>query len=276
MNIPAKKSLGQNFLHAPHIVGKMVHTARIDGDDMKGGVVLEVGPGKGVLTVGLLEKARPSGARVVAIEKDDRMIPFLQEKFADDLKNGTLTLIHGDILEFNDAEIMKMTNSAPYIVVANIPYYITGELLRKFLESDYQPLRMVLMVQKEVAKRLVDTKESILSISVRAFGSPKYVETVQARHFRPVPNVDSAVILIDSIGKTAHADLVKKIDKKAFFKAVKAGFAHKRKVLISNLEILAPREKLQSIWDNLNLDPKIRAETLPIDTWIKIVEALSK
>jgi 16S rRNA (adenine1518-N6/adenine1519-N6)-dimethyltransferase len=271
----AKKSLGQNFLHAPHIIGKMIHAAEIIAGES---AVLEVGPGKGVLTQGLLD----AGAHVVAVEKDDRAIVFLKEKFADEIEAGQLRLIHGDILELDPAMLGLLCGK--YIIVANIPYYITGEFLRKFLEVDCGPEKMVLMLQKEVAKRIVGdggkngqknkngAKESILSISVKAYGLPKYVTTVPARHFRPVPKVDSAVLLIDQISK----DFLRLDDGKSpqfereFFEIVRAGFAHKRKVLIKNLETLVPREILSEKWQEMALLPTVRAESLSPNEWKQI------
>jgi 16S rRNA (adenine1518-N6/adenine1519-N6)-dimethyltransferase len=274
----AKKSLGQNFLHAPHIIGAMIHAARVGEAVTQGMNVLEVGPGKGVLTEGLLE----AGAHVIAVEKDDRAIPFLQEKFAKEISEGKLELIHGDILDFENETLglKPKLSRGNYVVVANIPYYITGELLRMFLESDAQPARMVLMVQKEVADRIVtrgdngrlDGKESILSISVKAFGKPKYVVTVPAKNFRPAPNVDSAVILIDEITDSFFNE---KIHKTAFFSLVKAGFAHKRKVLIGNLSEIIPRETLDKLWITCGLDPKVRAEEISIETWGKMLAELT-
>lgn len=276
----AKKSLGQNFLHAPHIISKMIHAGQVG----KGSVILEVGPGKGALTEGLLG----AGAHVIAVEKDDRAIPFIKEKFAEAVKNGQLEIIHGDILELGPEKLAKMSktgiSAGKYSLIANIPYYITGELLRMFLESDIQPERMVLMVQKEVAERIVaqqqgngvriQGKESILSISVKAFGQPKFIETVSKRHFRPVPKVDSAVILIDSISK--HFFFEHNIAIPSFFRAVKAGFAHKRKVLIGNLGSIAPRETLDKLWIDCGLDPKVRAEDISLETWGSVAKALDE
>lgn len=297
MTFEAKKSLGQNFLHAPHIVGAMIHAARVQEAAKDGTVVLEVGPGKGVLTEDLLA----TGVKVVAIEKDDRAIPFLQEKFPSQIFSGQLELIHGDILDagkIGQLSFFKNAENVKYIVVANIPYYITGELLRMFLEKtggvDKQPERMVLMVQKEVADRIVtrgdngklDGKESILSISVKAFGEPKYVVTVPARNFRPEPNVDSAVILIDNIstrffdnmalnmGIPGRADGTGELVGD-FFKLVKTGFAHKRKVLIGNLSEIAPRETLEKVWITCGLDVKVRAEEISLENWGKMLVLLT-
>ncbi len=260
----AKKSLGQNFLHAPHIVGKMIYAAHISSES----VVLEVGPGKGVLTSGLLEV----GARVIAVEKDDRAIPFLNEKFSKEIVSGQLSIIHGDILELDPKNIPGLEMQA-YTIVANIPYYITGEFLRKFLESDRQPYAMVLMLQKEVARRIVGekttrgiTKESILSVSVKAYGTPKYIVTVPARNFNPVPNVDSAVLYIGDISKKFFGNL----PEATFFKVIKLGFAHKRKVLVRNLGIT------NEIWTETGLPPKIRAEELTLEQWGKLATFITQ
>ena len=258
-NFVAKKSLGQNFLHAPNVISAMVHA----GSVTKEGIVMEVGPGKGALTSKLLE----TGAFVIAIEKDDRAIPFLQEKFVNEVKSGQLEIIHGDILEFDENKHLKLQNS--YILIANIPYYITGEFFRKFLESNNPPAKMVVMVQKEVAKRIVDEKESILSISVKVYANPKYVCSVPRKFFRPIPNVDSAVILIENISKNFFAS--SKIDEKYFFDVIKAGFAHKRKVVIRNLEDKIDKKILESTWEREGWQRDLRAENLTLEMWKKIV-----
>lgn len=257
-NFIAKKSLGQNFLHAPHVVGAMVHAARI----MKGDIVLEVGPGKGVLTAGLLE----TGARVIAVEKDDRAIPFLQEKFASEIANGKLKIIHGDILDLSPLELG--IESEKYSIVANIPYYISGEFLRKFLESKTQPTRIVVMLQKELAKRIVDEKKSILSLSIKVYGEPKYITSVPRKFFRPIPNVDSAVLCIENISKKFFLD--NQIDEKVFFERVKAGFSHKRKVLIRNLESVIAPKTLKALWEGEKWSVHTRAEELSLEQWNKI------
>jgi 16S rRNA (adenine1518-N6/adenine1519-N6)-dimethyltransferase len=259
----AKKSLGQNFLHAPNVIAAMVHAGGVTNKS----TVLEVGPGKGALTSKLLE----SGARVVAIEKDDRAIPFLHEKFASEIKSNQLEIIHGDILDFdeNTLEALKGKNGLEYLIIANIPYYITGEFMRKFMESNNPPSKMVVMVQKEVAKRIVDEKESILSVSVKVYGNAKYVTSVSRKLFRPIPNVDSAVILIENISKKFFIE--SKIDEKYFFEVVKAGFAHKRKVVIRNLEGKIPRKILESTWEKNNWPKDIRAESIKVEMWKKII-----
>ena len=160
-----------------------------------------------------------------------------------------------------------------YLVIANIPYYITGLFLRKFLETEIQPSKIVVMVQKEIADRIVakDGKESILSISVKAYGEPKVIMKVSRGSFDPMPNVDSAILEISDISENFFTQNGKKIDEKKFFEIVKAGFAHKRKILSANLkEILG--ENLPQIFAELNLSPNARAEDLKIQDWINLAK----
>lgn len=189
----AKKSLGQHFLTSTRAIESIIDAGDVVAED----IILEVGPGRGVLT----EKLLVFAAKVIAVEKDRELIPILEEKFKKEIKSDKLDLLEKDVLEF-DPETLRFYD-LPYKVIANIPYYITGQFLRKFLETTYQPERMVLMLQKEVAERIVakDKKESILSISVKAYGKPRYVETVKAGSFSPAPNVDSAILSIENISK---------------------------------------------------------------------------
>lgn len=261
----AKKSLGQHFLHAPNVVGAIVHAGRIGG----GETVLEIGPGKGVLTRGLLK----AGANVVAVEKDPRAIEHMKENFAAEVAAGKLKLIEADILGIEPAELGL--EKGKYALAANIPYYITGEILRKFLTTADHPSRMVLLVQKEVAKRIVaaDGKESVLSISVKAYGEPKYAGTVPKRSFRPVPTVDSAIIFIDKISKEFFEK--DDLNEKAFFEVVKTGFAHKRKVLKGNLTKIIPAQARDMLWTEKNLPLDARAETIAIGQWKEIAKEIS-
>jgi 16S rRNA (adenine1518-N6/adenine1519-N6)-dimethyltransferase len=253
-NFSAKKSLGQNFLHAPQVISLMVHRAAIKSGD----IVLEVGPGKGALTQKLLE----AGAHVVAVEKDDRAIPFLTEKFKNEIGSGQLELIHEDILTY----VPLFTD---YTIVANIPYYISGEFLQKFLETTNQPKRIIVMLQKELAKRIVDEKGSILGMSVKAYGKPVYLTSVPRKFFRPMPNVDSAVLLIDEISKNFFKN--PEISEKIFFDTIKTGFAHKRKVLIKNLEEKIGSSEIKNLWEHEHFSVTFRAEELSLSDWKKIV-----
>lgn len=255
----AKKSLGQNFLKSIPALNAIVLAGEIKKDD----IVLEIGPGKGVLTEKLLEKS----GKVIAIEKDKDLLEILQEKFKEEIKNGKFILINEDVLNY---EIQEKN----YKIIANIPYNITGAILKKFLTADIQPERMVLMVQNEVARRIVARggDESILSISVKAYGNPKIIMKVPARYFSPAPKVDSAIISINAISRKVFKE--NKIDEEKFWLLVKAGFAHKRKVLVSNLKDLYKKEKIAELFKILNISEKARAEELALENWIALTKML--
>lgn len=269
--LEAKKSLGQNFLKSEKILNDIADSGKLEN----GEIILEIGPGEGALTEILLRR----GAKVLAVEKDDRAIPILQDKFKEYIENETLKIIHGDILELEDMTKYGLFKGQ-YKLIANIPYYITGEILRRFLETENNPKDIVLLVQKEVADRIVskDGKESILSISVKAFGTPKFIKTVKAGNFRPVPNVDSAILAIYNISKSFFIE--KNIDIGFFFSVLKAGFAHKRKFLMKNLENELPVKEILSkilpeIWQKMGIKKEIRAESLSLEAWGEITRQIS-
>ncbi len=249
----AKKSLGQHFLTSTRALDVIVDAGDIQDTD----TILEIGPGKGVLTKRLLERA----GKVIAVEKDDELFETLKR----DTQDPNLELVHKDILEFDPPE-------TPYKLIANIPYNITGAILEKFLSCDNQPKRVVLLVQKEVAERIVarNDKESILSISVKIYGEPKYVEKVLAGSFSPAPRVDSAIILISDIFKSRLGG----VEEEKFFRFLKAGFASKRKKLSSNLSKVAPKERVLEVFQELGLDENLRAEDLKVEKWVEIVSKL--
>lgn len=261
--VHAKKSLGQNFLNAKGVARDIVAAAKLTPAD----TVLEIGPGKGFLTTELLA----SGSHVIAIEKDDRMIPILEETFAGAIQQKQLTLIHGDIVEMLEPGqkfFSKILGGQEYKLVANIPYYITGYILRAFLEAASKPTIMVLMVQKEVATRIVarDKKESILSIAVKAYGEPHLIKKVPARYFTPAPNVDSAVLSIENI---SNKNFARKNDEVAFFELVKTGFAHKRKVLAGNLKELLGTRTLELL-ASAGIKENARAEDVSLEQWLAL------
>lgn len=272
-----KKSLGQNFLKSEAALRKIVEVGEVGNRD----VVLEIGPGRGALTERLLEHA----GQVIAVEKDRELIDFLQEKFTEEIKSKKLILINADILDFK-ASAQSLAPRA-YKVIANIPYNITGAILKKFLSGEFQPERMILMVQQEVAQRIVAAprrggasgKESILSISVKAYGTPKLEMKVPARYFSPAPNVDSAIISIKNIsrknftspsalllGKERVVDKPGEVDEEKFWEIVKKGFAHKRKRLSSNLKNVVPRDKIAPVAHK-------RAEDLSLEDWKELARA---
>lgn len=222
----------------------MVATATVQ----PGETILEIGPGRGVLTEALLA----AGAHVIAVEKDAELIPLLQEKFA------------GRDIEIREDDVRNVHMTGEYKVVANIPYYITGEIIRQFLESAQQPTSMTLLVQKEVAQRIVAKggKESILSISVKAYGTPRYIEKVPARLFSPAPKVDSAMLHISSISQDFF--IRHDITRYDFFTVVKQGFSNKRKKLSNNLAIDPT---------NYGIRADIRAEDVTLAEWALLARA---
>src|SRR3989344_4211779 len=187
-----KKSLGQNFLKSAPALRKIIEAGEIMPDD----VILEIGPGKGALTTQLLA----SSCQLIAVERDKNLYEMLKIKFQKEISSGQLDLIHDDILNFDLSYKLKAIS---YKLIANIPYNITGAILKKFLTADKQPEHMVLMVQQEVAQRIVARggKESILSISVKAYGDPKIIMKVPRRYFSPAPEVDSAILSIKNISR---------------------------------------------------------------------------
>lgn len=254
LNFKAKKSLGQNFLKSEKALDQIIDAA----DPVKTDLVLEIGPGKGVLTKDLHSMA----GRLIAVEKDKRAVEFLEDKFSELIKKGTLDIVEKDILDF-DPNILKFYKDLDYKIVANIPYYITGEILRKFLSADYQPKSMTLLVQKEVATRIVarDNKESILSMSVKIFGEPKLIATVKKEAFKPSPKVDSAILHISNISK----ERLNGTSEERFFEVVKTGFSHKRKQLGSNLKEVIKEE---STFSKCDVNKTDRAEDLSLEQWI--------
>ena len=266
--IHAKKSLGQNFLRSKVALSAMVKAGEITAKDL----VLEIGPGQGALTEKILE----TGASVIAVEKDNRLIEPLTEKFQKEILNGQLQLIHDDILELDLNSLGLKAHQ--YKLIANIPYYITGLIFRKFLSGNIQPEKLVMMVQKEIADRIVarDGKESLLSLSVKVYGSVKKIMKVEKENFSPQPKVDSAILLVDNISK----DFFKTISEKSFFEVIKAGFAHKRKILIANLKDIFEKSKkidgkdLKNIFTENKISEKSRSEDLVLEDWEHLVKNL--
>ncbi len=241
-------------------------------DLFKSDVVLEIGPGKGALTEYLLRSVN----KVIAVEKDYNLCEILSEKFKDEITSGHLVLVQDDILEF-DPNTFSLEKGS-YKIIANIPYNITGAIIKKFLTLANHPTSMTLLAQKEVAERIVarDGKESILSISVKAYGTPKYITKVSKKFFSPAPKVDSAIITIKNISKDNFGQkfgLGPKGEDR-FFQILKAGFAHKRKVVIKNLEDVLPKDKLQDYFNQTKQNPKSRAENFGLENWLDIASKL--
>lgn len=241
--ITKKKSLGQHFLNSKHYLGLVADAAHVK----KGDTVVEIGPGEGTLTAVLLER----GAKVIALEKDSRLIGLLRDKF----KDKKFEVIEGDALDFAPPKTYKL--------VGNIPYYITGALLRKFLSEKNQPSLLVFLMQKEVAERIARSKkESILSLSIKAYGDAKYVKTVPAGAFNPPPKVDSAILAVENISRNQFTNAA---HEEKFFELVKKGFSSKRKMLASNLE-----HEYSNNLENVGVSPKARAENVPLEAWLQL------
>ncbi len=255
----AKKSLGQNFLMHARIAERIADAAGFAKD----ATVLEIGPGTGMLTRPLLARAK----KVIAVEADHELVAKLQEIFSKEIGEGKLELVYGDVRNFDPSSIQN-----PYALVANIPYYITGEIIRMFLSASRKPSSMTLLVQKEVAERIARAKkESLLSLSVKAYGTPKYQFTVPRGAFLPAPSVDSAVLSIFDIRSGAFSSAG---EEKRFFELLHAGFAHKRKLLVRNLEAVAPHGKVREAFQDAGIPEKARAEDLSLDSWRKLAKIL--
>lgn len=252
--------LGQHFLTNPHYAEILVREAGITGSD----AALEIGPGEGMLTRELLKAAKS----VVAVEKDEMLAQKLQETFAGDIASGKLKVIAGDIRDIEPKEIGL--EAGKYILAANIPYYITGELLRRFLETDTQPSTIAFLMQKEVAQRILSEKESILSISVKVYGVPRIAAKVSRGNFNPPPSVDSAILLVEHISKNNFVG----VEEKRFFELVRAGFAAKRKLLANNLGEIVDREKVLTAFKENEIDEKSRAENLHVGSWLLLARKL--
>ena len=256
----AKKSLGQHFLTSPSALAAIVGAANI----REGESVLEIGPGRGVLTRALLAQ----GARVTAVEKDESLVRLLEVQFESEVVSQRLRIISGDILKLSFQELSLQSH---YLVVANIPYYITGKILRHLFSAAALPERVVLLLQREVAERAArDSKESVLSLSLKCYGSPVYVKTVPAGAFSPPPKVDSAILSIQSISR----DFFTEFPESFWFSLIKTGFGQKRKKLLGNLGRLFSKKELAEAFHKLAIPENARAEDLSTAEWRRFAAAL--
>lgn len=266
-SLTAKKSLGQHFLTSPIVPNWMCDAAALQPEDM----VIEIGPGTGVLTKELLAR----GAQVVALETDPRAITILQDNFAAAIHAGQLHLHKADVRTGELSDYLP-TPATEYKVVSNIPYYLSGLLFRTVLTATHQPQTVVFLVQKEVAKRAhynphTDQKQSLLSLSIQVYGQTRYIKTVTRGHFTPPPNVDSAIIAIDHISRDFFHDC----DEELFFKTLRLGFGNKRKQLLHNLATVYSREVATSALESVDVPLTVRAEDMTATKWKALVQVLS-
>ncbi len=265
-NIKAKKSLGQNFLKDEFVLNHIIESANLSKDD----VVLEIGPGHGALT----EKLAAVCKQVIAIELDERLIELLHTKF---VGNENIEIIAGDILKINLPELIieHGLDKTGYKVVANLPYYITSPIVRLLLETKYPPTEMVVMVQKEVAERIVAKKGamSILAVSVQYYAKAEFLFTVFKESFEPMPKVDSAIIRVT---RNVERETFSKEETKKFFRIVKSGFSAKRKTLINNLSNGLQLEKklVEEKLVSLGFSPNTRAQELGVEDWRRLADIL--
>lgn len=252
----AHKGLGQNFLQDSQALEKIVSAAEIQRTD----TVLEIGPGLGSLTRYLAVSAR----EVIAVELDENLLPPLRTVLA---TYQNVHLMHGDILKLSPNDLITKKD---YIVVANIPYYITSAVIRHLLENEPKPRRIVLTVQKEVAQRICARPGdmSLLALSVQVYGKPHLAAHIPAEAFFPAPKVDSAVLCVDIY----PSPLIKEGLLETFFKLIKAGFSQKRKTLRNSLSSRLHISPIHAadLLTRANIDPQRRAETLSIEEWERL------
>jgi 16S rRNA (adenine1518-N6/adenine1519-N6)-dimethyltransferase len=258
--------LGQNFLKDKIILEKIIAAAELTPEE----VVIEVGPGEGILTERLAEKAKI----VLAIEIDHILAKKLQTKFRD---RPNIRIINADILSLNFPDFIARFGLAVsgYKVVANLPYYITSPILRLFLEAEIKPKELILMVQKEVAERIVAKpgKMSLLALSVQYYGLPALLFPVKNTSFDPIPAVDSAVIKIIC---HPQSQIPNATETKSFFRLIRAGFCAKRKTLANNLSSSLHFEKktVENKLQKINFPANVRSQELSLDDWKKLLPLL--
>ncbi|MFA6107031.1 MAG: 16S rRNA (adenine(1518)-N(6)/adenine(1519)-N(6))-dimethyltransferase RsmA [Patescibacteria group bacterium] len=282
-NITPSRSKGQNFLISERIYDSIVKAAELKPDD----TVLEVGPGLGFLTAKLAKTVK----RVIAVELDDKLAQALRDGLdAHGVKN--VEVVNEDILKIGHPVILRelateesiidpsltLRMTKAYKVVANLPYNITSIFLRKFLgEAEVKPKSMTLMLQKEVAERIVakPPRMSVLAVSIQLYAEPKIIRSVSKENFWPAPKVDSSIIKLEVRSKKLEG---LGGDEKKFFRLVKHGFSSKRRMLKNNLAggLKITNEEAEKALLAIGLNPKIRAEGLAAKDWIKLFGELGK
>jgi 16S rRNA (adenine1518-N6/adenine1519-N6)-dimethyltransferase len=252
------KDLGQHFLIDERALEEIVEAADITKDDL----VIEVGPGMGVLTKELCKRAKD----VLAVELDKAMVGIVKTSC---IKHSNLKIENIDVMKFDASGLGQ------YKLVANLPYYITSAVIRKFLEAPNKPEEMVILIQREVAERICakPSRMSVLSVAVQFYGNPKIVDVVPRTSFFPAPKVDSAIVKI-KVYKSPLFD----VDPRLFFRIVKAGFGEKRKQLINSLSggLGLNKETLEGILKEAKIDPMMRAEALSMANWNDLYQAYLK
>ena len=259
------KLMGQHFLIDNEVLQKIIASAHIGKQD----VVLEVGPGTGILTKELAKKAK----EVIAVEKDPLLAETLQKQLAEEKIKNVVLLIK-DVLHFNPKE--HGLQKGKYKIVANLPYYLSARFLKKFLTDPESPEEMILLLQKEVAERIIarPPNTTLLSLSVQIYAKPEIICEVSKNSFHPKPKIDSALIKISGISQKFFKE--NKLEEKTFWKLAKAGFSQKRKTLVNNLSGAFNMQKtgLEEIFKETHINPMARAESLSLKQWVMLTTAL--
>jgi 16S rRNA (adenine1518-N6/adenine1519-N6)-dimethyltransferase len=258
--IKPSKSKGQNFLIDGNIIRKIIDGAGLTTED----TVLEIGPGLGVLTKELLTQAK----RVIAVELDKQVIHFLRTEFKKEIKSKKLELIEGDVLKVNFRELGLADFN--FKITANLPYSVTSQFFRQFLEHGPKPKEITVMIQKEVAQRMRAKKGemNLLALSTQFFAEPEILFVVPPTCFWPAPAVDSAVIKLKLRSELPEVDI------KLMFRLAKMGFASKRKQLHNNLStgLKIKSEEVKAIFAEFGWREDIRAQDLEVDDWIRLAK----
>ncbi len=263
------KSLGQNFITNSSVCPKMVEACLISPEDG----VIEIGSGIGTLTVCLAEKFK----KVLAVELDKRLIPVLLSNLSS--FNNT-KIIQADILKVNIEKLIKteLIDCKNVSVCANLPYYITSDIIMYLLENEFSINSIVIMIQKEAANRICalpgDRASGAISIAVRYFGNPEILFDVKKSSFIPIPKVDSCVIRI-KINKNISKDIK---NKKIFFRLVRTAFSKRRKNLLNSLSsgLLISKEKTTEILNLAHIDSNLRAENLKMEDWTNLSNLITE
>lgn len=255
------KSLGQNFLIDKNFVDKIV-----DGADVGGKNVIEVGPGIGTISYEMAKIAK----KLILIEIDSALIPILEENMAE---FDNVEIIHADILKTDLKEVQeRYFGGEEFAFVSNLPYYITTPIIEKIFEEDIDCTSMTIMVQKEVADRMVATEKdkdySSLSVFVKYYSDAKKITKVPKSVFMPQPKIDSTVLTLEL------REYKKDVDKDKLFALVRAGFEKRRKTIVNSLSAVADKEDLKKALANLGLKENLRAENLSLDDFINISKEL--
>lgn len=255
----AKKSLGQHWLTDQIALQSIVALAEVTAED----VVLEIGPGTGTLTDELIA----AGAEVIALEFDDERRRELEQKYAN-LPANQIFIQAGDIRSYDLAVMPE-----EYKVVANIPYYLTANLIRKFTDAEHKPTVMALLVQKEVAERLAAApgSMSLLAVIAQYFYEVSLGDLVPARLFTPSPKVDSQVVRL----KRRESALFEGVEQKVFFQMVKAGFSAPRKTILNSLSggLRLPKDRVGELLNQAHLSPTARPQALSLEEWYALYQA---